>query len=289
MSLNFDWDFYSYGSYPVFCTTSALGPGLHKILAIFTDETSYFHDTTRELTQQVGTASNTAPTADAGGPYLAAVNTAIAFDGSLSSDLDGDPLTYVWDFGDGITSTTETPSHAYAAVGIYDVCLTVNDGQEDSQNEACTLAVVYDPSAGFVTGSGWIDSPTGAYKLDETLSAKATFAFMSKYKKGASAPDGSTEFQFQTGGFYFYSTSYDWMLISKKDLTAQFKGSGKVNGAMDPNGNAYKFMLWAGDSTPDTFRIRIWWESEDGIETVVYDNGFEQAIGAGNIVVHAGK
>ena len=35
-------------------------------------------------------------------------------------------------------------------------------------------------------------------------------------------------------------------------------------------------------------RIRIWWEDDAG-EYAVYDNGAAQAIGAGNILVHAGK
>jgi hypothetical protein len=47
-------------------------------------------------------------------------------------------------------------------------------------------------------------------------------------------------------------------------------------------------FAWAGDGTPDTFRIRIWWEV-DGVENVVYDNGFNQGIGGGSIVVHTGK
>ena len=47
-------------------------------------------------------------------------------------------------------------------------------------------------------------------------------------------------------------------------------------------------MLWAGDDSPDTFRIKIWWE-DNGVENVIYDNGTDQAIGAGNIVVHKGK
>ena len=51
-----------------------------------------------------------------------------------------------------------------------------------------------------------------------------------------------------------------------------------------PTGEDYKFMIWAGDGEPDTFRIKIWYE--DGDEVVVYDNGFDQAIGAGNIKVH---
>jgi hypothetical protein len=48
-------------------------------------------------------------------------------------------------------------------------------------------------------------------------------------------------------------------------------------------------MLRAGDGSPDTLRICIWWEDAGAVEHVVYDNGFNQAIGGGSIVVHAGK
>lgn len=227
------------------------------------------------------------PTAIPGGPYLGAINTAITFDGGLSSDAGG-ALNYDWDFGDGSTGIGVIPAHSYAEAGVYTACLTVNDGAVDSA-PACTLTVVYDPSAGFATGGGWINSQPGAYKLDETLSGKATFGFVSKYLKGASVPIGDTEFVFDVGVFNFHSTSYDWLVVSKDKLTAQFKGSGMVNGGLDPNGNPYKFMLWAGDGTPDTFRIRIWWEDASAVEHDVYDNGFNQAIGGGSIVVHTGK
>jgi len=66
-------------------------------------------------------------------------------------------------------------------------------------------------------------------------------------------------------------------------------GSGLINGATDPNGNAYKFMLCAADGSAangaDAFRIRIWWEDAAG-EHDVYDNGVNQAIGGGNLVLH---
>jgi PKD repeat protein len=35
--------------------------------------------------------------------------------------------SYLWDFGDGTTSTAMTPTHAYANIGNYNVCLTVTD------------------------------------------------------------------------------------------------------------------------------------------------------------------
>jgi len=111
---------------------------------------------------------------------------------------------------------------------------------------------------------------------------------MSKYQKGASLPTGNTAFQFDLAGLSFASQSYEWLVVNQGGSNAQFKGSGLINGAPDPNGNAYKFMLWASDSSTDTFRIRIWWEDAAG-EHDVYDNGIDQAIGAGNIFVHTGK
>jgi hypothetical protein len=41
---------------------------------------------------------------------------------------------------------------------------------------------------------------------------------------------------------------------------------------------------WADDAVPDTFRINIWWEDDEGVANVVYDNGFNQAIGGRSIV-----
>jgi hypothetical protein len=121
---------------------------------------------------------------------------------------------------------------------------------------------------------------------------KATFGFVSKYKKGATVPTGSTEFQFHTVGMNFHSNSYDWLVVTGSNY-AKFKGEGTINGALAPSGNPYKFMIWAGDETgtdgADTFRIRIWDEDEAAVEAVYYDNGFDQDLGAGSIVVHTKK
>ena len=244
----------SYGEYDIKCTTVTVTPNLP-------------------------------PIADPNGPYLGPLE--ICFDGTGSHDPDGDPLTYYWDFGDGNTGGDVTPCNIYAEAGIYNVCLIVNDGTVDSE-EICTSAVVYDPSAGFVTGGGWIDSPAGAYKPDVSLTGKATFGFVSKYKKGATEPTGNTEFQFQTAGLNFHSESYEWLVVTGGNA-AKFKGDGTINGGYDENGNAYKFMLWAGDGSPDTFRIKIWSEDDEDNETAVYDNGFDQEIGEGQIIIHVKK
>jgi len=52
----------------------------------------------------------------------------IIFDGSNSSDLDEDELTYFWDFGDDNTTSGMIVTHYYGETGPYIVTLTVSDG-----------------------------------------------------------------------------------------------------------------------------------------------------------------
>ncbi len=157
--------------------------------------------------------------------------------------------------------------------------MTDTYGEDDTD---CNQAVIYDSSAGFVTGGGWFYSEPGAYTPDPQLEGRATFGFVSKYKKGANTPDGNTQFVFHTGDLNFTSYEYDWLVVTGSDY-AMFKGTGTINGAGE-----YKFKIWAGDSDPDTFRIKIWTETENS-ENVIYDNGSDQEISNGSIVVHTKK
>jgi PKD repeat protein len=81
--------------------------------------------------------------------------------GVSSSDPDGDNLTYLWDFGDGQTSTASAPNHTYAVVGPYTVSVTVTDELGLSSSASVTLAVVDfasvngRPCVGVLAGQGW--------------------------------------------------------------------------------------------------------------------------------------
>jgi hypothetical protein len=174
--------------------------------------------------------------------------------------------------------------YEYQDPGVYQVEVTVSDKDSGiGYATADEFIVIYDPDGGFVTGGGWLNSPTEAFIADPELTGKANFGFVSKYKKGASIPTGNTEFQFHLADLNFNSNSYDWLVVTGSDY-ARFKGTGTVNGQGE-----FKFMLWAGDGGSDTFRIRIWTEDDSGVETDIYDNGFDQAIGGGNIVIHTKK
>jgi PKD repeat protein len=91
---------------------------------------------------------NRCPTADANGPYSGVVNIAIQFNGTGSTDPDGDALSYSWTFGDGGSANGATPSHAYAADGVYTVILTVTDGIcPDTDETTATVSSVFAANA----------------------------------------------------------------------------------------------------------------------------------------------
>jgi parallel beta-helix repeat protein len=150
-----------------------------------------------------------------------------------------------------------------------------------------TEYVLYDPwigQGGMVTGGGWIYSPAGAYTANPELEGKATFGFVSMYKKGADVPTGKTQFNFQVADLNFHSDSYDWLVITGGQK-AMYKGTGTVNGA-----DNFGFMLSAIDDDPDKFRIKIW---DKGTDTVIYDNKQDGEDGTvvvgGQIVIHKRK
>ncbi|MCI0730561.1 MAG: PKD domain-containing protein [Chloroflexi bacterium] len=223
------------------------------------------------------------------------VNTEISASADFSDPGVVDSHTAIWNWGDGSTtagtineadgSGTATGSHTYTTAGVYTISVTVTDDDGDSGQSILQFVVVFDPNGGFVTGGGWIDSPAGAYLPDPTLNGKASFGFVCKYQHGATVPTGNTEFQFKVGNLNFHSDTYEWLVVNQGGTRAQFKGAGTINGASAPVGE-YRFMIWASDNSPDTFRIKIWWEDTAGAEHLVYDNGADQAVGGGSIVIH---
>ena len=106
---------------------------------------------------------NNPPIADANGPYSGTLGSDVTFDGSGSSDPDGDALTYSWDFGDGGTGSGVNPTHSYAATGIYNVTLTVEDTGGLTDTDATTAEIVDFVAARVFTtgGAGKINLGSG--------------------------------------------------------------------------------------------------------------------------------
>ena len=99
------------------------------------------HATDSETITITVNANNHPPVAVAGGPYSGGTGLAIQFNGTGSSDPDGNNLTYAWDFGDGSTATGATPTHAYAFANNYLATLTVTDDGSPSLSDTDVASV----------------------------------------------------------------------------------------------------------------------------------------------------
>lgn len=83
-----------------------------------------------------------APIANINGPYSQTLGQACAFSSAGSYDPDGSIVSYLWNFGDGNTSTQANPFYTYNAAGNYNVSLIVtdNDGMEGSENTTAFIS-----------------------------------------------------------------------------------------------------------------------------------------------------
>lgn len=108
--------------------------GTYTITLTVTDNQGFTSSAQKTLSV---TAPNQPPVASfTYSPENPNVGQEITFSASSSSDPDGDPLTYKWDFdaGNGISidSAELNPKHSYLASGTYVVTLIANDGKVDS-------------------------------------------------------------------------------------------------------------------------------------------------------------
>jgi len=58
-----------------------------------------------------------------------------------TTDVNGDVVSWAWDFGDGNTSTTQNPVHTYASAGTYSVSLTATDAEGLSSTSTQNVTV----------------------------------------------------------------------------------------------------------------------------------------------------
>jgi PKD repeat protein len=79
------------------------------------------------------------------------INEAIQFDGSGSTNDAGEAFTFLWDFGDGETSTEAVVEHSYTEYGPYTVKLTVTDALGQTNQEQVFINVGIPPTANIIS------------------------------------------------------------------------------------------------------------------------------------------
>jgi predicted extracellular nuclease len=196
----------------------------------------------------VGIQFNTAPTANAGGPYAGVPFGPITFSGS-ATDPDGAlaTLRYEWDFDYNGTFAADdsgidlrSATHAYAAVGTYTVALRVTDAAGDSSAIAtATVSITLPPMT-----DGKIE---GTPKWGDSIKTKINIHSTNGEIKGRIEIEGD--------GWIYQSTRFDSVVVTGADAT--------VHGAFGTVTFRLDIHDGGADGT-DTLRLRV----SDG-----YDSG----------------
>jgi trimeric autotransporter adhesin len=120
-------------------------------------------------------------------PNPAAVGGSVKFSVG-ASDPEGGALSYLWNFGDGGTSTAASPSHSYSSVGTYSVSVTVKDAANGSAMATTTIKIVPGLSVTATDASATETGDKATFKITRTGSTVA--ALNVSYKMGGTALNG---------------------------------------------------------------------------------------------------
>jgi len=131
-------------------------------------------------------------TCDAGGPYTGVTSEGIVFHGNASGGVP--TYTWLWNFGDGNTSTLQNPVHSYSAPGLYNVTLMVTDSAKSTASDETIANITKAPTPEIVIekisgGKGISVQITNNGTADATMvpwniSLNGGFIFKGKTKTG---------------------------------------------------------------------------------------------------------
>jgi PKD repeat protein len=190
--------------------------GVYRVTLVVTDNRGQSAGTTTMIEVTTPNATPTLlPTAT---PQAGSAPLPVSFRAN-AYDLNLDPLSYSWTFGDGTTSTEENPTHLFNAAGTYVTWVTVSDGQATasasltievtgptadagpdqtaSQNSAVVLSgTAFDPDGDLLTYSWAVTTkPEGSAPTlanPDTLSPTFTPDLPGDYTLTLTATDGKT-------------------------------------------------------------------------------------------------
>ncbi len=208
-------------------------------------------------------------------PNPVQINNATIASAPFTDPNTADTHTAQWNWGDGNTTTgslTETNgsgsvsnSHTYTATGVYTVTLTVTDNHGASRTATYQYVVVFDPSAGWISGDKEFTSPAGAVTGNSGATGTANFGFQVKYQNGSMVPSGkNVSLSFPAGNISFTSTGYQWLVVNGSKAT--FKADGTLNGT-----SGYTILVSAIDQGNGQPSGLVRFQIKDSGGNVVYD------------------
>lgn len=212
-------------------------PGTYVVTLTVTNDANLHANATQVLTILSG---NRAPIAafeitDGTGAATTSVNVdaALKFIATPSRDPDSDPITFHWDFGNGVTSTKHVETYSYNTPGRYPVTLTVTDSHNNVDRLTKHVSVNYDSATSgnvgmtkpvwetsFYTGLAKTLNVTVAMQLK---SGTEVFSIELKNPASATVANATVASEFGTAGTITRS-----IVLRENDLLANGAGNWSI-------------------------------------------------------------
>jgi hypothetical protein len=164
--------------------------------------------------------TNLLPVADASlSEQTGFASTLLVFNGSRSYDADGYLTKWSWEFGDGTNGSGERALHAYQALGLYTVTLTVTDDAGATGTDTISVEVGianWPPTKPIITGT-----KIGTKNQPYTYSVYATDADNDFLQYSISWGDGTQNTSMFRPNGTTWSLSHSWNAPGKYQLIAK--------------------------------------------------------------------
>ncbi|KKG08222.1 hypothetical protein EO92_06445 [Methanosarcina sp. 2.H.A.1B.4] len=197
---------------------------------------------------------NIQPLAEAGGPYTGTIGTAVTFNGSASSDSDGNIVSYEWDFGDESTGSGEAPEHLYSTNGTYTVNLTVTDDGGATDTDEATVTIGTDTNDKLISVSSVEITPISRKAGKNTfVYAKATITIKTTDETPATV-EGATvsgKWSEATSDIDFDITNNEGTVTVYSDEVKYIKGT-TLRFTFTVNDVSHPEILWDGEEISET-------------------------------------
>jgi PKD repeat protein len=195
-------------------------------------------------------AGNQAPVAQAGPDQFTQTLTSLGFNGSGSTDPNGNISSYTWNFGDGGTGSGASVSHSYASAGTYTVTLTVRDSGGLSDTDTAVVSVSNRPP----TANAGPDK-TGTPGSAVTLSGSGSDPDGTVTSYTWNAGDGATGSGTTITHAYANPGTYTATFTVRDNMGAQTSDTAAVVvSSASSNGGALRWSKSAGDQWDDRGR-----------------------------------
>jgi serine protease len=156
--------------------TGGKSGGIYGVVKLMLHDASFDWRFVGSGTSDSGSAACHGPTPPATKPTASFTTATSGLTATLTDTSTGSPTSWSWDFGDGVTSTAQSPSHTYAQQGTYTVRLSAtNAGGSDTATQQVTVSGGQPPaSAATLVGDASVNagSPNSNYGSDTTLRVK---------------------------------------------------------------------------------------------------------------------